>query len=203
MLIVRGIYRRLLRTEDLAEPCFLCLCTGKHQLHIYQDCMHVYWIPFFPHRKKGTFECGHCGQTLEPEFANPGMKERYRSTRKKCRTPLFMFTGPAIFTLLLVHVLFIAPILQRNAIMEHVNHPRPGDVYSIVQEKKYFLLRIERVSGDTVFMRQSKLSTDKRRGLKDGEFHSKDAYSAFTKPFLRSELIEMYDKNELLEVDAE
>ena len=77
--------------------------------------------------------------------------------------------------------------------------PQVGDIFEVkTKDNQYTLYKVDQVQGDSVFIQSSNFEANKVTGLDD--LKKKD-YSSDVYGFSKSELKEMLNKGEILDID--
>lgn len=147
MFVIYGVRNIRIRTiRDEKATCGMCGHYVK-EYRVYQPCVHIFWIPFFPIPGKYVVEsCPQCSARYE-------MKEH--PLLKVTRTPIYTFALVFILLAFFVNIYFSNKSeKERNA--GYINAPLVGDVYlmkdTVDGEKRYFFSKIGEITPDSVLM---------------------------------------------------
>lgn len=190
-MIIYGWRTTPIGNEDLGSKCSHCGTMLSVQVFVYQKYAHVFWIPAFPIGKTGGSNCSHCKQTLKPKEMPQDLKLSYDNLRTRSKTPIWTFSGLAIFLLLVSWGIFAArQSAAANAKM--ILAPQPGDVYEVKQGPSSFTLyKVSRVEGDSVHILHNMYESNKRSGL-SGLLNKE--YDPEPEVLAKSQLKELFDK---------
>ena len=200
-MIIFGKTRRLVATNAIFDTCESCHKQGNMEMLVFKDYAHIFWIPFFPIGTKGISQCGHCKHALELKQMPGSLKLTYQNLKAQAKTPVWMYSG-----LMLVAVLiFIGAIAggkknEKNAKL--IVTPASGDVYEIkTRDRQYTLYKIDEVVGDSVVLKVSKYETDKLTGIYKIKAKGDAAYADDMFIVAKTQLKEMLEKNEIIDID--
>ncbi|MDQ2863597.1 MAG: hypothetical protein M3R50_08125 [Bacteroidota bacterium] len=199
-MIVFGRKAKKIASERLSEQCPGCN-TQSVDMYLFQEYGHVFWIPFLPVGRLGMSQCSKCGQVLKTKQIPANFVAEYEKLKKKTKVPFWTFSGLA-----LVGIIIIASIIygqkkdELNAKL--ITAPQKGDVFEMkLQSKKYTLFKVERVSGDTVYVNPSNYETDRATGINDIKSKGDSAYSKDDIVFSKAELAQMLSSGEITGID--
>lgn len=147
MLLIYGKKTaRIKIATDHHEQCKSC---GEFDMSIVvlQDYFHIFYIPVCPVGPKNTKAwCRGCGQP----FGEPSFEKRYED---QARTPVYFYTIPILFLLVIVAGVF-ANFSTQNEKAKFVQNPQTGDIYLIRKDQKdttvYYFLKIKDINRDSV-----------------------------------------------------
>jgi hypothetical protein len=200
-MIIYGSKSKQLAKELLTDKCPNCGTQNCVELYVFQKYAHVFWIPFFPAGKTAVSQCNHCKQVLKLKQMPSSLKGSYENLKLQTKTPIWTFSGVAI-----VAALFAVGFVNakkndaRNAKL--ILAPQSGDVYEVkTKENQYTLYKVENITGDSALIRINQFETNKLSGLTDLKNKGENGYSEVLSSFSKSELKEMLQKGEILDID--
>jgi len=199
-MIVYGKRKSAISTQENREQCDNCGTRRSIQLRVYQHYLHVFWIPFFPLRKTGVSECRHCGQVLNKKDFSSNLESEYTILKFNSRTPLWTFIGIGLLLILSISGIYNR---RQRAIRSasYIANPIVDDLYKVKRDiRHYTLFKVDKVAGDTVFLLVSLYETNKFSGLSELISKGNAAYDLEPIPMLRWELIEMFEKGEIMRI---
>jgi len=200
-MIVYGSRAKQVASETLMEKCPNCSSHGSVQLFVYQKYAHVFWIPFFPIGKTGASQCSSCKQVLTPTQMPPYMQVYYQNLKAQTKIPIWTFSGIALIAAIIV----AGVISDKNKNAKNaklISYPQSGDILEIkTKEGQYTLYKVEKVQGDSAFIRLNNYETNMSTGLNDLKRKGDEAYSPVIFSFSKKELKEMYDKGEIFDIE--
>jgi hypothetical protein len=199
-MIVYGTKSKPLAQENVFDKCSHCSASNSVTVYVFQQYAHVFWIPFFPLKKKGASVCSHCKQALNEKQMPPALHERYLALKAQTKAPLWMFSGIALFAALIIAVVIgIRNDDARNA--KYVAAPQAGDTYEVKSSSgQYYLILVEEVKGDSVFTHASKYEVNKWMSIEELKKMNKGEYAEEVDVFSKAALKEMLDKGEISDV---
>lgn len=197
-MIIYGSKSKELAKEILTDKCQNCGTHNSIDMHVFQKYAHVFWIPFFPVGKTGLSQCDHCKQVLKLKEMSPALTASYDNLKAQTKTPIWMFSGLA-----LVAALVIIGVISNNKKNEKnaqlILTPQVGDIFEVkTKDNQYTLYKVDEVQGDSVFIQSSNFEVNKITGLDDLK---KKEYSDDIYGFSKTELKEMLNKGEILDID--
>jgi hypothetical protein len=130
-MIVAGGYRSHVLTQGAPElTCSACQHQGKITLNVFSQCVHVFFIPFFPVGKIGYAKCQQCNSQLDQKEMSAEMKHSLLQAKSAARVPLWQFSGLVMATLLPLSLPLIGLIVG-----DREDTPIPVE-YEITDENK-------------------------------------------------------------------
>ena len=200
-MIIYGSRNIQLAKETITDKCPNCGTQNSVELNVFQKYAHVFWIPFFPMGKTAVSQCNHCRQILKNKEMPEAFKSNYEVLKAQNKTPLWTFAGLAILvTLISWGVINDKQNDEKNAKL--ILAPKSGDVFEIkTPENQYTLYKVDRVNGDTAFVRLHQYESNKISGLTDLKQKGDAAYTEETMPYSLSELKEMLNKGEIRDIE--
>ena len=80
--------------------------------------------------------------------------------------------------------------------------PQSGDIFEIkTRDNQYTLYKVENIEGDSAFIRANQFESNKISGLADLKRKGEGAYSEFVFPVAKTELKQMLEKGEILDIE--
>jgi len=202
-MIIYGSKTKLLTTELVDGRCPNCNEQNCIQMSVFQKYAHVFWIPLFPMGKTGATQCSNCKQVLSKKEFSIELKERYETLKTHFRTPVWTFSGLAILAILITWGVYSEKQnKEKNA--QVILSPMKGDIYHVKTEtKQYTLYKVDDVVGDTIYLLMSEYETNKISGLMEMKRKGDAAYGQFVAHVPKSELKQMFDKEEIFDIERE
>jgi hypothetical protein len=202
MIFLFGTRLGHLKTVRVSGECVHCKNTGTVELITDQRYAHVMWIPIFPLGKVFSAECYRCRKVYSVEEIIRFYPESYHEVRRKLGIPLWSFAGPLIIIAFISFIL-IAGYFRKTQEEEIIHSPQAGDIYKYKQNGLYSLLKVSRIAGDTVYVHHNNYGTEgivsMRRMIERSQFD----FDKESKPILQRDLLEMFDKGEIVDVERE
>ena len=197
-MIIYGSKSKELAKETLTDKCQNCGTQNSIDMHVFQKYAYVFWIPFFPMGKTGLSQCNHCKQVLKLKEMPATLTASYDNLKAQTKTPIWMFSGLALVAALItIGVISDNKKGEKNA--QLILTPQVGDIFEVkTKDNQYTLYKVDQVQGDSVFIQSSNFEANKVTGLDD--LKKKD-YSSDVYGFSKSELKEMLNKGEILDID--
>ena len=200
-MIIYGSKTNQLAKDLLIDKCPNCGKQNRVELYVFQKYAHIFWIPFFPFGKTAISQCNHCKQVLKLKEMPASLTTAYENLKAQTKTPIWTFSGLA-----LVAVFIALGILndkkndEKNAKL--VLAPQSGDIFEIkTRDNQYTLYKVENIEGDSAFIRANQFESNKISGLADLKRKGEGAYSEFVFPVAKTELKQMLEKGEILDIE--
>ena len=195
MFLIYGTRNAKIKYFSDQEHCCPNCKTFDLDVYVYRKYFHILFVPIAPIGEKTTkIYCTTCGNFLRSDSIQ-------KTFESKTKTPIYFYTLPLLFLLVIVLGLFANMDSQREKKI-FVENPKVGDVYTISKNEndstKYYFLQLASIKGDTItayhnnlvyYNFVSKLSTD--------DFFVKDEELIFTK----KELEGMLKNGEINEIE--
>ena len=197
-MIIYGSRNKELAKEHLVDKCSNCGTQNSIDLLVFQKYAHVFWIPFFPMGKTAVSQCDHCKQVLKLKEMPSPLRTAYENLKAQTKTPIWTFTGLALVAVLVtIGIISDKKNDKKNA--QLILSPQTGDIFEIkTKDSQYTLYKVNQVQGDSVFVHASTFEVNKVTGLDDLK---KKEFSSDVYGFTKSELKEMLNKGEILDID--
>lgn len=179
--------------------CTNCNSTGTVTMSAFTNYAHIFWIPLFPFGKTVVSQCQHCKQVLNEKEMPSEFRTYLTELKGSTKTPVWTFAG-----LLLIGVLIGWGVYSSGKEAELnkalVADPKAGDVYEVKTEtNNYTLYQVTEVMGDTVLFLANKFEISKSTKLYD--IDKQENFETDTLFILKSALVEMFDKKEIVDVN--
>ncbi|MGF7073209.1 hypothetical protein [Mucilaginibacter sp. 3215] len=200
-MIIYGIKAKLLKSEITADQCPNCNTANSIQMNVFQRWAHIFWIPFFPIGKTGVSQCLHCRQVLKLKEMPASLKLSYDNIKSQTIIPVWTFAG--CFLIVIGSIFFYISEKQKaKKVNQWVLSPQKNDVFHIkLKNDHYTLYRVNKVSGDSVYLALNKYESDREDGLDDiaakGDTAYDNAQQGIAKPFL----VEMAKEGAILDIE--
>ncbi|MFS2185294.1 hypothetical protein ACCC92_01400 [Mucilaginibacter sp. Mucisp84] len=200
-MIIYGIKAKLLKAEITSDTCPNCNTANSIQMNVFQRWAHIFWIPFFPIGKTGVSQCLHCRQVLKLKEMPASLKLSYDNIKSQTTIPVWTFAG--CFLLVIGSIFFYISEKQKaKKVNQWVLSPQKNDVFHVkLKNDHYTLYRVNKVSGDSVYLALNKYESDREEGLDDiaakGDTAYDNAQQGIAKPFL----VEMAKEGSILDIE--
>lgn len=202
-MIVYGWNNRLIKEAPIEKvPCGHC---GNEdvKVKITGHFAHVFWIPLFPYKKKGYFECDHCKHAVEDNSLEDQMKEMMTQLKKSVKFPKYMFSGSAIL-IAFVAWMFVSSKMEDSKELEYLSNPEVGDIYHYKNadeptEYKYSLWKTVETFEDSVYIIQNAFGYN----IIPSKLEDEDAFVDYYFVVDKNSLTEMYESGEIIKVQRE
>lgn len=195
-MIIYGWNSRTIKEAPIEKlPCVHC---GEEAVKakIGVSYVHIFWIPLFPFKKSGQFECGQCKNII----ADSKLNETMALLKKSVRIPYYMFSGAAIIAAFVAYM-FINSSVEEQKEIAYLSIPEVGDIYHLkdneeLSEYKYYLWKAEEVFDDSLYITQNAYSYNMiPEELKEGDGFV-ETYYVIHRNFLK----ELYDSGDLVKI---
>ena len=197
-MIIYGTKTKELAKEHLIDKCPNCGTQNSIDMHVFQKYAHVFWIPFFPVGKTGVSQCDHCKQVLKLKEMPSSLRTAYDNLKVQTKTPIWTFAGLALVAALIT-IIIISDKKKAEKNAQLILTPQTGDIFEIkTKDNQYTLYKVYQVEGDSVFVQVNNYETNKITGLDD--LKKKD-YSEDVLGFSKTELKQMLEKGEIIDID--
>jgi hypothetical protein len=203
MIIFFGSRSGHLKTLKAPGQCRTCRTNDSLELLVDQKFAHIFWIPMFPIRKIYTAECYQCKDFLTEAEIKASHPLIYQETRKTVTTPFWSFTGLAlIFSfILLISILGYIRTIKHQFMIQT---PKSGDIYKYLsKEGEFSLLKVSEIIGDTVYVYSNSYTTRNTISMRKLIDESQFSFSSEPGPKLRSDLIQMFENGEIINIERE
>jgi len=193
----KAVHLRSVRSKSLTCPN--CGTQGSTIISVFRKHAHIYWIPLFPIGKKGVSQCQHCKIAYESKDMPHPIKKEYEKIKNNSKGPIWQYAGLAIFAFLIVWAVY-ANGANKKLELKYINSPQVGDVYEYkIENEKYSTLKVVKVTNDSVFVAPNKYGINKMSKI--DRIEKPGNYSDVTYGISISRLKEMYDSEEIFDVD--
>ncbi len=165
--------------------CPECGQKGHIYCSIFGNYAHVFWIPFFPYKKKAIAQCMYCKRQYSLYEIPDEIKNEVYHFKASVRTPVWHWLGLilAVFFIISITTGFLIygfkTTQERNENNNaYIASPEVSDVYSYKEEEEnisgYSLMRIEAIQNDTIYFADNKYVT--KYSSKVHELHADSLY---------------------------
>jgi len=107
-MIVFGTNSKLLTKEVIDYECPYCKNAYTTTLYIFQEYMHIFFIPFIPMEKLPATECNHCKQQLKINRMPPLLLNKFLEIKPGIKTPIWTFSGLALIIMTFIILVVIS-----------------------------------------------------------------------------------------------
>lgn len=178
--------------------CDNCGAQNRIKMSVVLHYLSVFFIPTFPQRKTLKSQCNNCKQILQ-EFQFPIHFDKEANRLKtKIKPPLWSRAGVLFVPLFFVCIAVVDEI-RNDRIKGYLAAPLVGDIYELkIADEEYTLIKVNRVSTDSVYVSESLYITNTAKGLRKIQ---KKKYDSETFPIAKPALKEMFDERKIIDVD--
>jgi len=200
-MIIYGTKAKLLKSEITSDTCPNCNTANSIQMNVFQRWAHIFWIPFFPIGKTGVSQCLHCRQVLKFKEMPASLKLSYDNIKAQTTIPVWTFAG--CFLIVIGSIFFYISEKQKaKKVNQWVLSPQKNDVFHIkLKNDHYTLYRVNKVSGDSVYLALNKYEVDREDGLDDIAARGDTAYDSAQEGIAKPFLIEMAKEGTILDIE--
>src|SRR5690349_23166982 len=103
-MIVFGSNSKLLTKEAIDCECPNCKNTNATTLYIFQEYMHVFFVPLIPMEKLPVTECNNCKLQLKINQMPPFLINKFLEIKPRIKTPIWTFLGLGLIIITLIIV---------------------------------------------------------------------------------------------------
>src|SRR5262245_10018383 len=194
--------------EPTDHPCGFC---GRRLLRpvVIQRYAHVFWIPFFPLRKRAFLECLHCKRLIGQDEGGVALKPALRAARASARTPRRYFTGLVLLAIMMA-VGAVGDRIRSWRERGWIAEPAAGDIYVLDATEllsdppdgfKHVVARVERVTDskvDLYFGTYGYLTpSGAEHAIEKGDTDKAGYFSKETAPVMRAMLEGWFEKGSI------
>lgn len=178
--------------------CKNCNSTGTVSLSAFTNYAHIFWVPLFPFGKTIVTQCHHCNKVFTDKEIPAEYKSYEKDLKGITKAPKWTFVGLAIIGVLIaIGTYNSSKKAEENKTF--IAAPRMGDVYKVkTEENNYTLYKVTDVVGDTVSIVFNKYEINK--GSQMYKINKPENFGTDTVMILRSSLVEMFEKNEIMDI---
>ncbi len=197
-MIVFGTANKEIAKEHIIDKCPNCGAQNSIEMHLFQEHVHIFWIPFFPNKRTGVSQCERCKQILQLSQMPASLRTAYENLKAQTRTPIWTFAGSGLISLVMISCfIFYKQKEKRNA--ELILVPQAGDIFEIkTKDNFYTLYKVDQVKGDSVFIQVNNYQVNQETGLSDLK---RKGYSDEIYTISKKELKEMFKSGEVIDID--
>lgn len=198
-MVVYGWNSRIIKEAPLEKlPCVHC---GDESVKakISVSYVHIFWIPLFPYKKSGQFECDQCKKVV----ADSQLNETMALLKKSVKLPYYMFSGAAIIAVVIAY-LFINSAIDEKKELGYLSIPEVGDIYHLKDneeksEYKYYLWKAEEIFDDSLYVTQNAFTYN----MIPEDLMEEDGFVESYYVIKKNLLQELYDSGELVKIQRE
>ncbi|WP_121810131.1 hypothetical protein [Mucilaginibacter kameinonensis] len=200
-MIIYGIKAKLLKSEITSDTCPNCNTANSIQMNVFQRWAHIFWIPFFPIGKTGVSQCLNCKQVLKLKEMPASLKLSYDNLKVQTKIPVWTFAG--CFLIVIGSIFFYISEKQKSKkVNQWVLSPQKNDVFHIkLKNDHYTLYKVNKVSGDSVYLALNKYEVDREDGLDDIAAKGDTAYDSAQEGIAKPFLVEMAKEGTILDIE--
>ena len=202
-MIIYGWNNRVIKEAPIEKvPCGHC-GNENVRVKIVGHYAHIFWIPLFPYKKKGYFECDHCKHAVEDSSLVDQLKEMMTQLKKSVRFPRYMFSGSAI-VIAFIAWMFVSSKMEDNRELEYISNPQVGDIYHYKDveeptEYKYTCWKAVETFGDSLYIIQNAFGYN----MIPKKFEPEDAFVDYYFVVDKSSLQELYESGEIVKIQRD
>jgi hypothetical protein len=157
--IKKGILKNIL--------CQYCDKEYEMEYDFQQKYFHLYYLPFFPLKKKLSVCCENCYSVFEGKHINQAIQVKLNrvTERYPVKTPIWTFSGIILLTLLVTWAIWQS---NRHGVDEanFIKNPKKGDIYFVEHSPKeyttiYSTWRVDKVDDQNVYFTYNDTSVTK------------------------------------------
>lgn len=199
-MLIFGTNGKVLKQELGANvKCGNCGQVNTTQLIVIGNYAHLYYIPFFATGKTGKTFCAHCKYVCNENQLGPELKALIKDAKKRSAIPVWFFT----FFIVAPTVVFLI-IFSWNRWKDQkarlISEPQIGMKITIKAGKEeYMRAQLNRIEGDSLFFNLNKFTSNRESGF--NKIDTPENYTDLEIIFLKSDLKEKYNKDEITDVD--
>ena len=200
-MIIYGTKAKLLKSEITADQCPNCNTANSIQMNVFQRWAHIFWIPFFPIGKTGVSQCLHCRQVLKLKEMPASLKLSYDNLKTQTKIPVWTFAG--CFLIVIIAIFAVINEKQKaKKVNQLVLSPQKNDVFHIkLKNDHYTLYKVNKVSGDSVYLALNKYEVDREDRLDDIAAKGDSAYDSAQEGIAKPFLVEMAKEGSILDIE--
>lgn len=201
-MIVFGTNTKLLSQERIFDKCRNCESTSTIDIYVYQKYFTLFWVPFVPTSKEGVSECTNCKQRFNDARYMPGyLLEAFLAARKRASTPAWTFLGLGIIPIGIAAIIYFE-YEDNKEDAQFVLAPKAGDEYEVkTDDNMYTLYKVDEVEGDSLTLLINDWQTEESSGLPSIRRRKNGGYSDTRFVVPKETIKEMYDNDQIVEVD--
>lgn len=181
--------------------CSFCFANTTMTYSVFAKYFHIYWIPFFPLKKKATVECQNCFSTFEQKELSKSAKAKLDSVRNNNseRLPFWMFSGIIVLSIL-IPLAFFQSSRADSKKKDYKNNPKVGDVYFLNSvPSKYTTMKIAVVEKDSVHFILN--DTTVTKFTKVFGINKDHYYSTKRKSYSKSQLTQLLENDSIYSIE--
>ncbi|MDR2916305.1 MAG: zinc ribbon domain-containing protein [Tannerella sp.] len=160
MIFISGSSSSLIKSEtSYHTTCPFCGHTGDVVFYVRGKYFYFMFIPCFPNGRDLYMHCTKCNSSLEYSEMSQELKSEIFEFSNKQRRSLFHYTGLLLFLFTIISfILLVRHSDSQQA--DYIKNPQINDLYNISIESDgyYSIMRIENISGDSVYFSVNKYS---------------------------------------------
>lgn len=147
--------------------CQYCDKENEMEYDFQQKYFHLYYLPFFPLKKKLSVCCENCYSVFEGKHINQAIQVKLNrvTERYPIKTPVWTFSGIILLTLLVTWAIWQS---NRHGVDEanFIKNPKKGDIYFVEHSPKeyttiYSTWRVDKVDDQNVYFTYNDTSVTK------------------------------------------
>ena len=196
--MIYGTSSKKLTTESVYDKCPYCGLQTSLTLYVFQEYIHVLWIPAIPSGKKVVCQCENCKKEMQLNQMSPSLKSQSEELKARSKTPIWTFTGIALILMVVGIGIFNFQQKKANS-AKYILTPAQGDIYEIkIASGQYTLYKVKSVGTDSVFVNPSLYETNLESGISD--LISKNSYSDEIFGIAKKKIKQMFEDDQVLGV---
>ncbi|WP_211161613.1 zinc ribbon domain-containing protein [Flavobacterium solisilvae] len=187
--------------------CQYCGEDSEMEYDFQQKYFHLYFIPFFPLKKKVSVCCENCYSVFEGKYIDQAIQVKLNrvTERHPINTPIWTFSGIILLTLLISWAIWQS---DRHSLVEtdYIKNPKKGDVYFVEHSPKeyttiYSTWRVDKVDNQNVYFTYNDTSVTKY--TKVFSILSNNRYTTKKGILSRKKIEDLFKKDSIISITRE
>jgi hypothetical protein len=194
-----GTKENTLVKQNTIHKCENCDSLKTTFLFVNNKYCHIWFVPIFQYEKDVYLRCKACNYLRAYKWMPLNFKFEAKELLKRTKTPIVHYAGSLmlIFIVVSFSIKFSFDSKEEKLLLQE---PKVGDVYTYkASRSNYTLLKVLRVSKDSVFVSENKYITNKLMSLY--EMDSDEFYSNETYGIGMNNLLQMHEEGEIMGVE--
>lgn len=199
-MIIGGTGKIDIAIHAISNACPHCENEDCIEMVVQQKYASLYWIPLFPLPKTGYFVCSHCRYKREEKEFDKQFKLVLKNLIENTKTKWWTWTGTGIILLLVIAAFWRSDYKDKQDWL-YIQNPKMEDVYDIEKNGGvYSTWIVDHVAGDTIFLMANRYETTRFLDLENLRNQGLEAYGDSVFFFSKSEILKMYENEEIIGV---
>jgi hypothetical protein len=151
MLVFGGKDNVLVKKEKVIDKCQNCGGTDCMEIKVLRLYLHIFFIPIVPYDRFVYNTCYKCNHQLALENMPIDLAARAAQLKKESRTPIWLFTGPIIFSVIFILFSYLLISAEKKNKIQ-IRQMNVSDVFRITTgNNKYCLMVVKKITKDSIF----------------------------------------------------